>query len=63
MKKNNEVLIALNLPTLAVGMKKTKLKKRGTEKAQADSKEYVPGPEEEQRANDDLEILPEVCRS
>ncbi|KAK1366760.1 hypothetical protein POM88_042321 [Heracleum sosnowskyi] len=52
VKKNNKVLIALKLPTLAAGMKKANSKIiKGKEKVQNDE-DYVPEPAEEQSANE-----------
>ncbi|KAK1366766.1 hypothetical protein POM88_042327 [Heracleum sosnowskyi] len=61
VKKNNKVLIALKLPTLAAGMKKANSKIiKGKEKVQNDE-DYVPEPAEEQSANEEASsLIPEV---
>lgn len=60
MKKNNEVLVSLNLPTLAAGMRCANPKKKGKEKAQEGSEDYVAEPGEEHSGNDALEIPPKM---
>lgn len=67
VKKNNEMMIALKLPTLAAGMTCKNPKKKGKEKVQGERKggddDYVPGAGEEQSGNNALENPLKVCRS
>uniref|UniRef100_A0A166CPP3 Uncharacterized protein n=1 Tax=Daucus carota subsp. sativus TaxID=79200 RepID=A0A166CPP3_DAUCS len=56
LKKNNEVLIALNLPTLAAAIKPPDLKKKQKERVQEDSEDYVPEHTEEHDDDSDSEV-------
>ncbi|KAL8121392.1 hypothetical protein AgCh_018211 [Apium graveolens] len=56
MKKNNKVLIALNLPTLADSLKSAYTKRKEKERIEKDIEDYAPEPEEEPSDSDASKI-------
>lgn len=60
---NNEVCKAMNIPTLAIGVRNAFKKCKGKQKenGQVDSEEYVPE-QEEQSEEETLKIPEKVCR-